>query len=575
MALAVRGFLSAPEEPHFLAYALRWTLPLNIVFDLAVVALGIAIALERPWTRMVGWMSCIVLALLVPGPSILAVLAEMAVMLAAAIVLYLNPPPDPSTGHLLRPRRVTFPSRLLGVLLALSGLARLWLSLVFGPEALDKLWSVMEFQPGLELTLVNMPIWSAGLAVATVVVAIGIGLRRHWGLALGAPLCLAGFLNDARAAIWTPFTFGPEATDFMVLRWASAALYGLGFLYCVVQLMLPRKPLERPKDLVVAFPPETRAGIADDANWRESLLASLRAAGVQPASRNAVTGVILPLLGILVVGLGWTFLNLLIQVNPPRGGEGSFAALILMTVALAAISVLLIQRLIAFFARRFWRFRARSAEEELERPGTRKPCLYLRSFALDEEIARPSGAELVLGTTPTANAEQTLAKILSRRRGPVIAIGMPDEKLPGLGAARFYAGHDVWHQKVADVANVSQLVIWTTGTTEGLRWEISHLLGSVPPAKLIVWAHPYLLRLDKTEREREWSAFRETLGKTFPKPLPERLGKIRYIWFRDDWEPVPVAPRWGKVGVLFRWMRDAQAVALKQLLRQKSALSTA
>jgi hypothetical protein len=233
--------------------------------------------------------------------------------------------------------------------------------------------------------------------------------------------------------------------------------------------------------------------------------------------------------------------------------------------------VLLVQRLIAFLARRFWRFRARSAEQELERNATRRPVLYLRSFALDEETARPSAGELLLGMTPTASAEQMLAKVLNRYKGPVIAIGLPGEKLPGLGAARFYANHDVWHQKVADAAHVSQLVVWTTGTTEGLRWEISHLLKSVPPSKLIVWAHPQLLRAGKAEREREWSEFLAKLGGAFPKKLPEPLGKTRFIWFKDDWEPVPVAPRWGFPGVLFRPFRDAQSVALKQLLREKAA----
>jgi hypothetical protein len=82
-------------------------------------------------------------------------------------------------------------------------------------------------------------------------------------------------------------------------------------------------------------------------------------------------------------------------------------------------------------------------------------------------------------------------------------------------------------------------------------------------------------RLDKAEREQEWAAFLATLGDAFPKKLPERLGKTRFIWFKGDWEPVPVAPRWGKIGVLFRIFRDAQTVALKQLLRQKSAPGTA
>jgi hypothetical protein len=238
---------------------------------------------------------------------------------------------------------------------------------------------------------------------------------------------------------------------------------------------------------------------------------------------------------------------------------------------LAAIAVLLVMSLFSFCLRRLWRGGALRAEQELERDGGRRPVLYLRAFALDEAVARPSAAELMLGTVPGANAEQLLAKALRRTKGPVIAIGMPGEKLPGVGAARFYASHEVWHQKVADAAHVSQLVVWTIGTTEGLRWEITHLLKSVGPEKLIVWTHPHLMRLNQTEREQEWSAFIEAFGELFPRPLPAQLGKTRFFWFKQDWEPVRAEPRSG----LLSWFRHAQTVALKDMLRQKDGLARA
>jgi hypothetical protein len=62
--------------------------------------------------------------------------------------------------------------------------------------------------------------------------------------------------------------------------------------------------------------------------------------------------------------------------------------------------------------------------------------LYLRSFALDAQLGRPSRMERFLGTIPLANAEQAIVKVL-RKYGPVIAIGRPGEALPPLGAARF------------------------------------------------------------------------------------------------------------------------------------------
>ena len=100
---------------------------------------------------------------------------------------------------------------------------------------------------------------------------------------------------------------------------------------------------------------------------------------------------ILPIFGIILVGGGRALLNVLVRLNPPAGSSGPNLALtVLLTVALAATAILLIERLVAFFARRIWRLRARSAEQELERTDSRQPVLYLRSFVLDEETARPS-----------------------------------------------------------------------------------------------------------------------------------------------------------------------------------------
>jgi hypothetical protein len=592
IGLAARQLLSHPaEEGNLFVSIHRSTLWLHIVFGGALLPLGTGIMLRQAWTRGLDWISCIIIALLIPSgfdalygliegsrwgtsfPLLVMPAAEVALLILAAVLLYRNSLPDRAAAGIRYERpRVTFVSRALGVLLILSGVTRLWLTAVLGPELLDKLVSLLPERPAIPLTIASSIVWSAGLAIATIVLAFGLGLRRRWGMQLGLPLSVAGFIVDVRAALVFPSQLGPGYLDFVILRYASATLYAVVAAYCAVQLLRGRKVSPVASQQRLHYPPETRPEIADDTNWRQSLVASLRAGGAQPATKNVLTGVILPVLGIVVIGLGTILMNALIRLEPPAGSSGpNFALIILLTLGLTAIAILLVQRLLAFCWRRLWRFRARNAEEELERSGSRRPVLYLRPFALDEEIARPTATELLLGSTPTATAEQQLARTLSRRRGPVIAIGLPGERLPGLGAARFYAGHDVWHQKVADAAHVAQLVVWTTGTTEGLCWEISHLLKSVPPGKLIVWAHPHILHLDRAEREEEWSEFLAKLGSVFLKPLPTKLGKTRFIWFKDDWEPVSVAPRWGVVGLLFRFLRNAQIVALKQTLRQKTA----
>ncbi len=219
------------------------------------------------------------------------------------------------------------------------------------------------------------------------------------------------------------------------------------------------------------------------------------------------------------------------------------AAVLLIWLVYFAGAVFVVSRLRNRWIRQSWQLKARSAEEELARAGAKRPVFYLRSFNLDERLDKPSLFERLMGSIPLANSEQVLTRQL-RKIGPVIAIGRPGEKLPALGAARFYVSEDLWHQKVGDVVKVSQLVLWATGITPGLRWEIGHLIENLPPEKLVLWAHPHLLKMTATEREEEWTKFLAALGDIFPKPLPATLGDARFICFAADWQPIPIAPRW-------------------------------
>lgn len=214
------------------------------------------------------------------------------------------------------------------------------------------------------------------------------------------------------------------------------------------------------------------------------------------------------------------------------------------------------------------RMKSRSAVKALESRKAKRPTFYLRSFDLDERIAKPS---FIRNFYPLPNAEQRVATQMNRL-GPLIAIGRPGEKLPALGAARFYVSDELWQAKVADVVKASQLVIWVTGLSEGLRWEISHLIESVPPEKLVLWAHPHMLRAGAAEREAEWRNFLEALGPVFPKPLPEFLGDARFICFAEDWTPIPIAPPWrSPIGAL-RSFFDPLGSALRVVNRIRKGI---
>jgi hypothetical protein len=193
--------------------------------------------------------------------------------------------------------------------------------------------------------------------------------------------------------------------------------------------------------------------------------------------------------------------------------------------------------LAGYFVLVFRRAGARDAGQELSRSGSRRPIFYLRSFNLDKSTARVSFFDSLLFGWWAPNPELTMARRL-RRYGPVIAIGRPGETLPPLGASRFYVSDDKWKEKVEDVARAAQLVIWTTGTTEGLRWEISHLLATTPMDKLVVMAHPHLMRILPPDREIEWKRFLDEFGSAFPHRFPTYLGITRFFRFDRDARPV-------------------------------------
>lgn len=296
--------------------------------------------------------------------------------------------------------------------------------------------------------------------------------------------------------------------------------------------------------------------IADGPGWHEALLASLHATGTpETPPRRAWPWVILLIVILLLARLLGEGVD---QGMTAIGIDATWQILIWLIYGF--ISILVLSFPIASIRRRMLQTRARNAEAALQRAETKRPIFYLRSFALDAEVGRPSVLELLFNFQP-ANPEQLMTNI-ARKCGPVIAIGRPGERLPALGAARFYVINELWQEKVADVATVAQLVIWASGTTEGLQWEITHLISTLPPEKLVLWAHPYLLDLDADERETEWSAFVTGLGTLFPKPLPKPLGSTRFFAFDHDFTPIPFgSKRWTQGGALLS--------SLRKLLRAK------
>jgi hypothetical protein len=301
-------------------------------------------------------------------------------------------------------------------------------------------------------------------------------------------------------------------------------------------------------------------------NWHSALLESLRSCSAQrtPVDPGRRFLLILAFIGIAVA------IAILRAVLPAALNGAPPEIALLVSLFCSVLAVMTLARWRNACLRQLRQMKARSAEAALQRDAARRPVVYLRAFRLDQRIAEPSFAEKFLGVTTLPSNEQKVATSLGKL-GPVIAIGRPDEQLPPLGAARFYVSQDLWQVKVVDAVNASQVVVCATGITDGLRWEISHLIENHHPRKLVLWAHPHLLHFNAKQREAEWSSVLGVLGEIFPKPLPSLLGDARFICFAADWTPIPIAPSWRGPIQALRSFIDPMGSALRQVRRVTQA----
>jgi len=100
----------------------------------------------------------------------------------------------------------------------------------------------------------------------------------------------------------------------------------------------------------------------------------------------------------------------------------------------------------------------------------RPPVVYLRSFSAESSI----GEE-----------EEAIADLL-QAIGPFVAIGNPGDRLPPLGATRFYDPGADWRQFVSNLVKQSRFVLALAGSTPGLGWELQLCRSVLQPGRLIV-----------------------------------------------------------------------------------------
>lgn len=532
----------------------------HILIGLAAILLGVAVMRRRSWTRIAVPVAAVAgvvldlhlfyaLSFPMPGsaraPHIISVMQFFVLMPASAafcaiVLAGFLAVPDRLAD---RPPPIVRPGRFAhsaGLLLVLGGGLQVLFPAGLGhyswPYA-RRLWRPLAAYGGEQAIIILDLLCSASIGLAAVAAGVALLRNRRWARTAAIVLCMASttiILLGIGRVLYPPW----EGSKALSLAHVFPFVLSLLLLAAFPGRAIAESALARGRGVAGSAGEFRPAAIDGDGDgWQKMLIESLTTTGIAREQPRAWKGILLTIAVIVAMAAVALFEGLL-----PLFMRGAPPGLRFLVMAIAlTITTLAIWPLIYYFSRRALMMRARSALQELSRIGDKRPILYLRSFDIDQQAAEPTARELAGASLMIATPEQQLSAKLAPI-GPMIAIGKPGEDLPAIGAARFYTTDELWQQKVADVASVSQLVILTSGVTEGLRWEISHIVGSIPPEKLILWAHPQLLNLSAAEREWEWTTFRNSLGRLFPKPLPERLGATHFFRFDATGAPIRIDP---------------------------------
>jgi hypothetical protein len=137
--------------------------------------------------------------------------------------------------------------------------------------------------------------------------------------------------------------------------------------------------------------------------------------------------------------------------------------------------------------------RLRFSLEELQKIDRRPPVLFLRAFADDQVMLRNPrlphlGRALEFGRRRTNLDEMLLAE--ATPYGPLVALGNPADRFPPYGAARKYFDNKTWQHAVQSLARESSIIVLCVDATDGVWWEVDHLVLTHQLAKTLFLVHP-------------------------------------------------------------------------------------
>jgi hypothetical protein len=165
----------------------------------------------------------------------------------------------------------------------------------------------------------------------------------------------------------------------------------------------------------------------------------------------------------------------------------------LVVPALAAGMLALIFLTIGGMTQKLVRRLLRVSLYNLQQIDHRRPVVFLRAFRDDQVPLRPPRLGLMGRAMDVGRRRTSLDEVLLEEAtlyGPVVALGNPKDKRPPYGAARAYIDTASWQDAISDIVRKAIYVVICIDDTEGIWWEVDHLLASGQQDKTLFLIHP-------------------------------------------------------------------------------------
>lgn len=236
-------------------------------------------------------------------------------------------------------------------------------------------------------------------------------------------------------------------------------------------------------------------------------------------------------LAVLAIGVGFALKGLRYLVLPPTLAQLGWSERLALSprrvgtaFTFGGFVVAIVGATVFRIARAF----GRATTDSLLNADRRPAALYLRSFD-DDDVPLPSIVSArrpllelftLRGTDPF---EEAVAWELSTF-APVVAVGRPGRRLASLGAAREHLSEESWMEQVSKRMDEAAIIAVATGETDGLAWELGHLVAAGHLDKTVFVFPP----VDPRSNESRWATTARALemAGTVVGPLPAPAGMV-------------------------------------------------